>query len=106
MLSASSSKTSGRSMPDHEQGVGLTQGLECLDLVMPLADLSASFTDELLNNKPVRASGADGLSRGAGQGITAGPSVGSELPAELSASLPLLALVCSVCVAPLAEDRC
>ena len=42
--------------------MGLTPGLECLDLAMPLAGLSASFTDELLHNKPVRTREADGLS--------------------------------------------
>lgn len=46
----------------HEQGVGLTQGLKCLDLAMPLAGLSASFIDELLKDEPVRAREVDGFS--------------------------------------------
>lgn len=49
-------------MPVHEEGAGLTQGLEYLDVAMPLVGLSASFTDELLNDEPVRARRADGLS--------------------------------------------
>lgn len=54
------SKPSWCSVPVHEQG------FECLDL--PLVGVSASFTDKLLYNKPVRSRGTDGLSPWCGAG--------------------------------------
>lgn len=88
-------------MPVHEQG------FECLDL--PFVGVSASFTDKLLYDKPVRSRGTDGLSPwcGAGNYSRSFSKEGSELLGKAkcipSAACRVPPTPC-VCVAPLTEE--
>lgn len=103
-------KPHGVLTPAHKQGVGLTQGLECLDLAMPLAGLSASFTDELLKDEPVRAREVDGFSSPC-RTWNYSRSFNKEGNELLGRAKCIPSAACReggvcVCVSPLTEERC